>query len=222
MKIIGHRGAAGLALENSRSAFVAAIKYHVDMVELDVRLTADDHLVVTHDSVTNRLSDDKRVIRKEKLATLQAIELKGGEHLLSLDEAFDVIGTIPVLIELKDPGSIDELLLVLGRHPRAVYSITSFRQEELRIIRRMLPEAPIYAAEHFAPVAIIDSARKLHATGISLNKWLMNPITYYMARHYHLELNLYSVNSPKLARVLALLYPGINIMTDHPERFRSR
>jgi glycerophosphoryl diester phosphodiesterase len=47
--IIGHRGAAGLAPENTLSAFKKACEIGVDAVELDVLLTADNKIVVHHD-----------------------------------------------------------------------------------------------------------------------------------------------------------------------------
>lgn len=47
--IIGHRGAAGLAPENTLAAFARACAVGVDGIELDVHLSADDQLVVHHD-----------------------------------------------------------------------------------------------------------------------------------------------------------------------------
>jgi len=219
MKIIGHRGAAGLALENTRASLLAAIHRGVDMIEFDVRLTADDHLVICHDAITDRISAISRTIRRHTLKELQSVELHGGQHLLSLDEGLEIAGSVPVIIEVKDSGSVGELLTVLKRHPDARPSIASFEHSELHSIRKALPEIPIYVLEHFAPFDIVHSAHRLHATGIGLNRGLMNPLTYILARRNGLELYLYSVNNVLLARFLHLFYPGVSLCTDHPERF---
>ena len=160
----------------------------------------------------NAPSDSKR------LAELHEFSLENGEAFLNLDEALDVIGNTPVIIELKDRGSVSELLLVLERHPKAQPSIASFQHGELRQVRRTFPHIPIFVLEHFAPISIINSARHMHATGIGLNKWLMNPLTYQLARHYDLELYVYTVNNIWLARFLHKLYPATHLCTNRPER----
>lgn len=218
-KIIGHRGARGLALENSRESFLAALAHDVDVIELDTHLTADDKLVVLHDPVTTRVAQTKVRVKRRTLKQMKELKLRNDENFLSLDEALDVIGEKPVFIELKDRGSVDELLLVLERHPKTKASVVSFYAEELRRVRQVLPDIPIYVSEHFAPIAIIQTARNLGADGIQLNKWLMNPLTYKLAERYRLTLNVYTVNSVSIARFMKYFYPKINIYTDHPERF---
>jgi glycerophosphoryl diester phosphodiesterase len=222
MKIIGHRGAAGLALENSRSSLLAAMKQGVDMIEFDVRLTADDHLVVIHDKVTGRVAEDRLTVHDQTLAELRQLSLGNGERYLTLDEALDTIGRTPVIIELKDTNSIDELLLVLERHPDARPSIASFQHDELRRARRVLPDIPTFVLEHLAPIDIVHSAHHLRATGIGLNKWLMNPLTYYLAKRYKLEIYLYTVNDIWLARFLHKLYPEVHLCSDRPERLLQK
>jgi len=54
IKIVGHRGAAGLMPENTLSGFRKAIEIGVDAIELDVHLTFDNVVVVTHDYRLNR------------------------------------------------------------------------------------------------------------------------------------------------------------------------
>jgi len=217
-KIIGHRGAAGIALENTRESLLAAIKCGVDVVELDTHLTADDHLVVIHDPTTQRIAPITVTVHSKTLAELQTIKLNNGETLLSLDEALDVIGSVPVIIELKSHRSVDELLLVLARHPDINASVASFLHSELRKVRSALPNIPIYVLEHFSPLEIIQSARRLHATGFGLNKGLINPLTYRLAKRYNLEMYVYSVNNSFMAWFMRLLYPDLDLCTDHPER----
>jgi glycerophosphoryl diester phosphodiesterase len=47
--VIGHRGAAGLAPENTLAAFKKALELGVDAVEMDALLTVDGEVVVHHD-----------------------------------------------------------------------------------------------------------------------------------------------------------------------------
>lgn len=49
IQIIGHRGAAGLMPENTLSGFKKAMEIGVDAIEVDVHLTSDNVLIVTHD-----------------------------------------------------------------------------------------------------------------------------------------------------------------------------
>jgi glycerophosphoryl diester phosphodiesterase len=50
----GHRGARGLAPENTLAAFRTAIELGVSTLELDVHLSADGVPMVTHDPALNR------------------------------------------------------------------------------------------------------------------------------------------------------------------------
>lgn len=218
-RIIGHRGAAGLALENSTESIRAALALDVDAIEFDVHRTKDKKLVVLHDRHTGRVSDKRVVITETTLDELRGLPLKNGQPLPTLDEVLDILDTKPVIIDIKDEGSAGELLQVLKRHPHAQVSFASFHHEELRLLHERMPHIPIYVLEHFSPVDIIHSAVNLGAHGIGLNKWLMNPLTYYLAQRYHLELYVYTLNSHLLGRFFRRLYPEVSICSDHPERF---
>jgi len=52
--IVAHRGAPDRALENSRASIGLAAADGADMIEFDVRLTADGEPVVLHDARTGR------------------------------------------------------------------------------------------------------------------------------------------------------------------------
>ncbi|HEY1406463.1 MAG TPA: glycerophosphodiester phosphodiesterase family protein [Spirochaetota bacterium] len=55
--LIAHRGDSRSAPENTLPAFRLALQEHVDMVELDSRVTADDVLVIIHDATLDRTTD---------------------------------------------------------------------------------------------------------------------------------------------------------------------
>ncbi len=122
------------------------------------------------------------------------------------------------MAEIKDSGCGQAAGDALDRHPEVVVYLTSFMHDNIRAIRKLRPSIKTYVLEHFSPFDIINSARGLKATGISLNMWLMNPLTYRLARQHDLELLAYTVNTPWLMRFFARLYPGITLYTDHPER----
>jgi glycerophosphoryl diester phosphodiesterase len=220
-RIIGHRGAAGLALENSTESIRAALRLDVDAVEFDVHRTKDNKLVVIHDKDTRRVSRKRVKINDVTLDELRGLKLKNGEKLPTLDDALDILGGKPIIIDVKDDDSAGELLQTLMRHPKAVVSIASFKHGELRILRDRMPELPVYVLEHFSPWDIIHSAVNLRAHGIGLNKWLMNPLTYYMAQRYDLELYVYTLNSGFMGRLFKRWYPSVSICTDHPEKFTA-
>lgn len=62
--LIAHRGGAGLGPENTMSAFLQAVdEWDADMLEMDVRLTRDGHVVVIHDETVDRTTDGHGPIR---------------------------------------------------------------------------------------------------------------------------------------------------------------
>jgi glycerophosphoryl diester phosphodiesterase len=54
IELQGHRGARGLFPENTLAGFVGALEIGVDTIELDVAMTSDDVVVVSHDPTLNR------------------------------------------------------------------------------------------------------------------------------------------------------------------------
>ena len=76
MKIIGHRGAAGLALENTLPSLELARLLGVHAIEFDVRKTKDNRLVLCHDADLSDISNSDAKVRslnyKKKKLFLEA------------------------------------------------------------------------------------------------------------------------------------------------------
>lgn len=222
MKIIGHRGAAGSELENTLASIKAAVDMGVYAIEIDVRKTRDDQLVILHDPKLSRVANDKRKIKKLRLKQVQRVALHSGSNVPTLAEALDVIGNKLVYIELKESGCIEPLLKILKKFPKARVRIASFKHDELEKLKPLVPKLKIYALERTKPFDIIHNAKRLNLDGIGLNFWLLNPLTYYLVKKAGLDIYVYTVNNRFQAKFLNLLYKDIAICTDYPERFIAK
>jgi glycerophosphoryl diester phosphodiesterase len=189
--IIAHRGASAAAPENTIAAFAKAAELGADGVELDVRRTADDRLVVHHDA---RLADG-RLVRATPAGDLPV-------HVPSLAAALDACDGMFVNVEIKnDPADPDfdptewvahrvcELLARRGDGPR--WLISSFRFETVASCRSLAPTvrtawlvdavdgdvigrtaAAGHAALHpWDPLVDAALIRRAHASGLAVNTW---------------------------------------------------
>ncbi len=107
--IIAHRGASRDAPENTLAAVRLAWEQDADAVEVDVRLSADGHIVVIHDENTHRTTGKRKPVHEQTLAELKALNAGGhkgsqwtGESIPMLTE---VLHTVPdgkqVFVEIK-------------------------------------------------------------------------------------------------------------------------
>jgi glycerophosphoryl diester phosphodiesterase len=124
---IAHRGGALLAPENTRAAFDAALqRWHTDMLELDVHLTRDGELVVSHDPTVQRCTNGEGPIREKTLAELQRLDagyhytpdsgltypFRGqGVRMPSFREVLTAYKGVRLNVELKEdrPGAAEAL-----------------------------------------------------------------------------------------------------------------
>ncbi len=115
--VTAHRGANREAPENTLSAFDAAVNAGADVVELDVRQTADGVVVVSHDASLARTAKEKIPVGKSTYEELKKYNVgayfKDGsfeEHVPTLEEAILLLdGRADLNIELKPEGTDQNL-----------------------------------------------------------------------------------------------------------------
>jgi len=73
-QVTAHRGASGLAPENTIAAIREAIKYRANYAEIDVHLTADGEMVLMHDESVNRTTDGTGNIGELTLEDLESLD----------------------------------------------------------------------------------------------------------------------------------------------------
>ncbi|PQB07744.1 hypothetical protein BST83_11710 [Polaribacter filamentus] len=76
--VVAHRGDWRNAPENSLQAIENCIKMGVDMVELDVQKTKDNHLIIIHDKRLDRTTTGKGLVSDWTLDSLKTLSLKNG------------------------------------------------------------------------------------------------------------------------------------------------
>lgn len=114
--LIGHRGAAGLVPENTMASFRDAVeRWEVDMIELDVRASADDHCVVIHDATVDRTTDGTGPVAERTLAELRELDAgyrfqdENGEYpfrgqglrIPTIEEVLEGLPDTPLTAEVK-------------------------------------------------------------------------------------------------------------------------
>jgi glycerophosphoryl diester phosphodiesterase len=109
--LAAHRGGAALWPENSLLAFREALALGVDLLELDVHLSADGVPVVVHDASLERTTEGTGAVGERPAAELTRLRLRGpdgaitGERLPTLDDVLALVAPTRagLLVEVKGP-----------------------------------------------------------------------------------------------------------------------
>ncbi|MBZ5488229.1 glycerophosphoryl diester phosphodiesterase membrane domain-containing protein [Halomonas aquamarina] len=118
VEVIAHRGSSMVAPENTLSAVKQALLDRADYVELDVRLTADQEVMIYHDRSLTRLTGDNREfneLTREELAGYDIGSWFGdafqGEPIAGLDEVLErVRGHAGLMIDMKASSDSEQAL----------------------------------------------------------------------------------------------------------------
>jgi glycerophosphoryl diester phosphodiesterase len=114
---IGHRGAKGHKPENSLIGFQKAIDLHVDRIELDVHLSADDELMVIHDDTIDRTTDGKGFVNQFSLPELKRFRIEKEHHIPTLSEVLNLIDQkCEINIELKSYETADKVVDLIEKY----------------------------------------------------------------------------------------------------------
>jgi glycerophosphoryl diester phosphodiesterase len=221
MKIIGHRGAAGLAPENTLESLRVAKKVGVDALEFDVWITNDGHLVLSHDKHTGRLGSADVSIPDSNLNDIRAITFHNGEHPPTFHEAMKIADKTPVIIDAKGQNWAQPLAKALERYKSAEVTVIALNHKELSVFSQLRPNLPVYALDFLSPFRAIRAARRWKFTGIDVGYWYLNPLTYWLARRNGRKIIIYTINSLWFAQLLRFFYPRISITTNRPDKVQA-
>lgn len=114
--VIAHQGGKHLAPGNTIEAFQNAVNLGVDVIETDIHITKDGHLVTIHDPTVDATTDGRGFVKDYTLKELQRLDaaytfqdLNGGYsfrgknvYVPTLEEVFQRFPNMRMNIEIKD------------------------------------------------------------------------------------------------------------------------
>jgi len=239
--IVGHRGAKDEAPENTVPGFEQAVESGVDMVEVDVQLSADGVPFLFHDDTPDRTTDVDEVFPDraddpitsftwEELQQLDAGSSFGegfaGTPIPSLDDVALAVGPdVGVDIELKAPENSPGLeqavadALETDTWAALVQSdlviVSSFDTDATRTFHDHSPEVPVWPIIDQVPDQDWVEAMTDHATGIKTGYRNLTPEIAGWAEDAGLGVWVHTVND--ITKLAELVEMGVSaIVTDSP------
>jgi glycerophosphoryl diester phosphodiesterase len=215
VKIIGHRGAKGLAPENTISSLLKALEHNVAEIECDIRVTHDGIVVLHHNRHMRDTAGKKLNIKEHNFAEL----LSHKPDLTTLEAAIKAVaGKAPLLLEVKPKVDIKPVIKLLAKLPPENFLLGSKSQRTLKGLHKALPKIQKVVIDPWSGVRATHRARQVGTKRLSMNKlWLWGGFVKAMSNSGY-ELYAYTLNSPAKARKWAE-YGLKGVITDYPDLF---
>lgn len=195
MLIIGHRGAAGLAPENTLEALQAGFEAGADILEFDIRLTSDGIPVLAHNPVI-----DGKWVSRHTFAQLQA-----HTRVTTLQEVLDTFfGKILLNIELKQSHStlsIYELVRLYVNQPEDWDNVlfSSFKPSTLVKLRALNDKLSLALLHHINPFTFMRYHKRLQLSAVGFHRLHVNAVALMVAKELDVFTYAYTVDNPTAA-----------------------
>ena len=243
-QVVAHRGGAAEGPENTLHRFLRALADGANVIEMDVRSTADGEFVVIHDATLERTTDGSGSIAGTSLAELQRLDaayhwspdggrsypLRGaGIRVPTLAEVFTELPAVHLNIELKGmEAEHTEALctLIRAHHGPDRVMVASFDDDVVLSFRDACPEvatSATYAEARFFYVLYrlhltelySPSAEALQVPRLFHGEPLVTERLVAAAHARNLRIIVWTVDDPRQMR--ELIATGVDgIITDRP------
>ena len=227
VQAIAHRGYSAAAPENTVAAFRRAIEHKPDFIECDVRQTRDGRLIVIHDATLDRTTNGSGKVADHTFEELRKLDAGSwfapgfaGEKLPTLDEAIECIkgSGVKLLIEIKEPGTEDEVVGALCEHGMQDHSmLCSFHYEVGVRMPELAPEIPfspiIHPKEQVGEdeaVALADEAAAVNGSVFAVYYKSITPALVKATHLANMLMEAWTVDDPAEMRRLAEM--GVDVI----------
>ncbi len=217
MLIIGHRGAAELAPENTIKSIQAALDSKMDIIEIDISICRSGEAVLMHDDKVDSRTDGQGYITDFSLSDLKKLNAGEGESIPTLQEVIDLIDSrCPLNIEIKGKGSSKEVSRILeqefskkGRSPDD-FIVSSFDHCELEVFKKLCPSVRISPIICCHPVSLASLAEEMGAWSLNLKREYISREIVEDAHKRGIKVLVFTVNYPdELEKLKKLNVDGV-------------
>ena len=233
-RVIGHRGAAGRAPENTLASMRTAARLGVRWVEFDVHLSSDRVPVLLHDDTLDRTTDGSGPVDRHTAAGLTNLDAGQwfsdtfiGETLPTLAETIQLLGSLGMgaNVEIKpSPGRESETGSVVARMLREQWPsalpapiVSSFQTTSLAAAREAAPNIPRALMLRKIGRNWDRDIRTLGCAALHCGHKKLTAADAEQVRRAGYPLNVYTVNERSRADTLFSWGVG-SIISDHPDR----
>lgn len=233
-RIIGHRGNASLAPENTLASIRMAHKVGTQWIEIDVVLLGDGNLAIHHDQSLQRCTNGKGRLLQSRLEDIRKLDAGSwfssnfsGESIPTLEEALALIQTLELGLNLEIKmhrhtvkALVNPVLTTLRQHwkERDRLILSSFNHEVLRQCNKQAPEYRLGHLFETLPRNWLSQAKSINAATIHVNGKRLKPAHVQDVKSEGYELYCYTVNDKKTAEKLWSW--GVDgVFTDRPQDF---
>lgn len=233
--IYGHRGARGVAPENTLASFQACLNADVTRCELDLHLSKDGQLMVIHDATLKRTTGRRGKVSEYSAAQLMQMDARHNTApwpapcpIPTLEQLFEQCPFTHWQLEVKEASTtraaeivraIDQLSARFAIQDKII--ITSSSRTVLQAAHSLTPHlARGLVAEH-AWLNPIKTAQRYDCSMLILKWTLATEQRLRKAQQAGLHISVWTVNEPALMRRLAACgadslitdFPGLAIAT---------
>lgn len=224
MLVIGHRGSAGTKPENSIAGLREAIAVGADMIEVDVRITKDKHVILSHDWHMLRHHHKLDFIRRHTLNELRK-RTSGSEYqVVTIEQVLrECYGKILLNIELKERAAIGPLLEALAPYLKRKSDwdnilFSAFNPLVLRTLRKRAPYSSLSMLHYRNPLNFMAWHKMLGLSAVGFHRLYTTSLSLEVAKRLELFTYAYTIN--RTDAVQKLVDKGIDgIVTDYPGKF---
>lgn len=221
--VFGHRGAAGLAPENTLPSFQQAIQLGCRGIELDVHCAKDHlgqtHLCVIHDTKVDRTTNARGSVADFTVEALAAMNAGGGSGVPLLTDVIALLDSSPetwLNIELKGKGTAAPTAALLQERPKPLVLVSSFDHKELATFRVLAPACPVAPLFHRHRSSYLDTATALSAASINVGRSMVSEDFVGACQRAGFPVLVYTVNDIEEAQQLKR-WGVAGIFTDRPD-----